>query len=102
LLAADWRGLLQHQLAWDNDLTGAIWLLLLLAIIAMIASMSQLAIHARADQSMLHDPLTGCYNRGSGEQFMELQFSIAARQQAPLALSFSISMTSKASTTVRS
>jgi len=88
LLAQIAVGLLQHQLAWDNDLIGAIWLLLLLAITAMIASMSQLQFMLALTNQSLHDPLTGCYNRGSGEQFMELQFSIAARQQGPLALSF--------------
>ncbi len=88
LLAKIGVGLMQHQLSLDIDTIGAIWLLMLLALTVMLASMSQLQFMLALTNQSLHDPLTGCYNRGSGEQFLELQFSIATRQQAPLALAF--------------
>lgn len=88
LLAQIGVGLLQHNLAWDSDIIGTLWLLLLLALTAMIAGMSQLQFMLALTNQSLHDPLTGCYNRGSGEQLIELQYSIATRQQTPLALAF--------------
>lgn len=86
LLAPIVTGLLQHQLNPDSDMLGAAWLLLLIAMISMFASMSQLQFMLALTNQALHDPLTGCYNRGSGEQFLALQFNIAQRQKAPLAL----------------
>lgn len=88
LLAQFGVGMLQHGMVWDSDIIGTLWLLLLLALTAMLASMSQLQFMLALTNQSLHDPLTGCYNRISGEQFLELQFNIAQRQQAPLALAF--------------
>ncbi len=88
LLAQIGVGLLRHDLSWDGDIVGTIWLSLLLALTAMIACMSQLQFMLALINQSLHDPLTGCYNRGSGELLLELQFNIATRQQTPLALSF--------------
>ncbi len=88
LLAQIGVSLLQHEFAWDSDIVGTVWLLLLLALTAMIAGMSQLQFMLALTNQSMHDLLTGCYNRGSGEQFLEMQFNIAQRQRAPLALSF--------------
>lgn len=72
---------------WSTHI-GAFWLLLLIAATATLAGMSQLALMASLIRQSNHDPLTRCFNRASGEELFNLQFSIAERNGSPLTVIF--------------
>jgi diguanylate cyclase (GGDEF)-like protein len=76
-----------NHINWGTHL-GAFWLLVLIAATATLAGMSQLAFMAALVRQANHDPLTRCFNRASGEELFNLQFSIAERNDAPLAVVF--------------
>lgn len=80
--------LLGYQLLPFASHLGALWLLTLLAAVAILASMSQLHFMVRLVAHGSHDGLTRAYNRLVGEELLELQFSQAQRGGAPLALLF--------------
>jgi diguanylate cyclase (GGDEF)-like protein len=75
------------MLGWTSHM-GAFWLLLLIAVVATLASMSQLHFMAALVRQSSKDPLTGALNRRSGEELLELQFDLAARHGQPLAVAF--------------
>jgi diguanylate cyclase (GGDEF)-like protein len=75
------------QMNWSTHI-GAFWLLLLIATTATLAGMSQLALMAALVTQANHDPLTNCFNRASGEEMFNLQFSIAERNGNPLTVIF--------------
>jgi len=67
---------------------GAFWLLTLIATVGGYASTSQLRLLEELVRQASRDPLTGCYRRESGAEFLEMQYLIAARHNAPLAVLF--------------
>ncbi len=69
-------------------IVGEFWLLLLIAGVATLAGMSQLSFMIALVRQVIRDPLTECFSRLSGEELLELQFIIAGRSGAPLALAF--------------
>lgn len=88
LLAEALVALMQlDMLSWSSHL-GAFWLLLLIAAVAALAGMSQLSFMISLVGQASHDALTGCFGRASGEELMDIQFHIAARSGAPLAVVF--------------
>lgn len=76
-----------NHINWSTHL-GAFWLLVLIAGTATLAGMSQLAFMAALVRQANHDPLTRCFNRVSGEELFNLQFSNAERNDAPLTVAF--------------
>lgn len=84
--------LLAYSLNWAEvslpSFGGQIWLLMLLAGVSCLASLSQLAFIIALVNQTIHDPLTGTFSRRSGEQLLELQQSYARRQDSPLAIAF--------------
>lgn len=74
-------------LDWPS-FAGAFWLLLLITGVATLASMSQLAFMIALVRQAIHDPLTGVFSRSSGEEVLELQFTIASRSDAALSIAF--------------
>ncbi|HUW51572.1 MAG TPA: GGDEF domain-containing protein [Sulfuricella sp.] len=74
-------------LDWSSHL-GAVWLLLLIAAVSTMAGMSQLGFMMALVRQASRDALTGCFTRASGEELLEIQFNIARRNGAPLALAF--------------
>ncbi len=64
------------------------WLLLLVTIVAIMASMSQLSFVIALVRQAVRDPLTGCFSRQSGEELLELQFNLALRGNTPLSVAF--------------
>jgi diguanylate cyclase (GGDEF)-like protein len=68
--------------------SGQLWLLSLLASVATLASMSQLAFIIALVNQTIHDPLTGTFSRRSGEELLELQIHYARRHNTPLAVAF--------------
>ena len=74
-------------LNWPSFLGGT-WLLVLLAGVVVLAGMSQLAFMLVLVRQMIHDPLTGAYARGSGEEIMEVYWRRSLRQDEPLTLVF--------------
>ncbi len=76
-----------NQMNWNTHLA-AFWLLLLIAATATLAGMSQLSFMAALVRQANHDPLTHCFNRASGEELLNLQFSIAKRNATPLTVVF--------------
>ena len=75
------------QMDWSTHI-GAFWLLLLIAATATLAGMSQLALMSALVRQANHDPLTRCFNRASGEDIFNLQFSIAERNGTALSVIF--------------
>lgn len=74
-------------LDWPS-FAGAFWLLLLITGVATLASMSQLAFMIALVRQAIRDPLTGVFSRSSGEEVLELQFTIASRSDAALSIAF--------------
>lgn len=72
---------------WPQVL-GAFWLLLLITVVASLASMSQLAFIIVLVRNAIRDPLTGAFSRQSGIELLELQFILSARSGTPLAVAF--------------
>lgn len=64
------------------------WLLLLIAGVAMLAGLSQLAFIIVLVREAIRDNMTGCFSRPSGEELMELQFTHSRRSGHPLAVAF--------------
>ncbi len=65
-----------------------LWLLLLVVAISTVASVSQLGLMYELFQGSAIDPLTGVYNRRSGEEFLAQQFDLARRYGFRLSLVF--------------
>ena len=67
---------------------GAFWLLALITGVSTLAGMSQLAFMIALVRQAIRDPLTGVFSRRSGEETLDLQFTIAQRSNAALSLAF--------------
>lgn len=74
-------------LDWPS-FAGAFWLLTLITGVSNLAGMSQLAFMIALVRQAIRDPLTGCFSRRSGEETMEMQFTLARRANTPLAIAF--------------
>lgn len=74
-------------LGWSTQL-GAVWLLLLSAVVATLAGMSQLGLMTALVRQATRDSLTGCFTRCSGEELLEVQLNLAKRNRYPLAVVF--------------
>lgn len=64
------------------------WLLLLVTVVAIMASISQLSFVIALVRQAIRDPLTGCFSRQSGEELLELQFNLSLRSNTPLSVAF--------------
>jgi diguanylate cyclase (GGDEF)-like protein len=74
-------------LEWSS-LVGTFWLLIAITGVSTLAGMSQLAFMIALVRQAVRDPLTGVFSRKSAEEMVELQFNIAGRHGAPMALGF--------------
>jgi len=79
-LATDWP-----QIDWPAFIA-SFWVLALIAAVAMLAGLSQLAFLIVNVREGIHDSLTGCYSRRFGEELLELQYALSTRAEARLAL----------------
>ncbi|MDO8933740.1 MAG: GGDEF domain-containing protein [Rhodocyclaceae bacterium] len=64
------------------------WLLLLIVCVSALAGLSQLGFMIVFIREAIRDSMTGCFTRHSGEELLDLQFVLASRVHAPLALAF--------------
>ncbi|RLK47130.1 diguanylate cyclase (GGDEF)-like protein [Alkalispirillum mobile] len=88
LAAHGGTGLLGAELMdWTSQL-GALWLLVLITVVAALAGMSQLHFMAELVRRSSHDSLTGCLNRNSGEELVRIHYNGAHRSGAPVAVVF--------------
>lgn len=67
---------------------GAVWLLAMIAAVALLASNSQLAFTVALLHQAIRDRLTNCFSRASGEELLTLQFMASLRGAVPLAVAF--------------
>ena len=74
-------------LDWPS-FAGAFWLLVLITGVSTLAGMSQLAFMIALVRQAIRDPLTGTFSRSSGEEVLEMQFTIANRSHAALSIAF--------------
>lgn len=74
-------------LNWPS-FAGGFWLLILIAGVTSLASMSQLAFMIALVRQAIRDPLTGILSRGSGEEILDLQWKLVDRNNSTLALAF--------------
>ncbi|MGA8005182.1 MAG: GGDEF domain-containing protein, partial [Burkholderiales bacterium] len=79
-LATDWPAV-----DWPTFLA-SFWVLVLIATVAVVAGLSQLAFLVVNVREGIHDSLTGCYSRRSGEELLDLQHALSVRAGARLAL----------------
>jgi diguanylate cyclase (GGDEF)-like protein len=63
-------------------------LLAIVALVAILAGLSQLALLIALTRDAIRDGLTGAFSRRAGEELLELQFALALRKDAPVALAF--------------
>lgn len=75
------------SLDWPS-FAGAFWLLVLITGVSTLAGMSQLVFMIALVGQAIRDPMTGVFSRSSGEEVLELQFTIASRSNAKLSLAF--------------
>ena len=64
------------------------WLLLLIVSVSALAGISQLGFMIVFIREAIHDNMTGCFTRHSGEELLDLQFVLSSRINAPLSLAF--------------
>ena len=81
-------GVLGYQLLPFASHLGALWLLLLLAMVATLAGMSQLHFMSQLVDQSSHDGLTRAYNRRVGEEMVAQQFMTSVRSGGALSLAF--------------
>ncbi len=67
---------------------GALWLLVLIMVVATLSAMSQLHFMMALVHQASHDGLTGAFSRRIGEELLRLQFAHAQRSDHPLSLVF--------------
>lgn len=67
---------------------GLMWLIILIASVAVLSGMTQLHYLSEIFTKSAHDPLTNAYNRMTGEEFMEKYYSLAMRNNTPFSLVF--------------
>nr|WP_246499310.1 GGDEF domain-containing protein [Azospirillum soli] len=67
---------------------GALWLLVLIMVVATLAAMSQLHFMMALVDQASHDGLTGAFSRRIGEELLRLQFAHAQRSDYALAVVF--------------
>lgn len=88
LIAQGLSGVMRWSaLDWPS-FAGAFWLLVLITGVSTLAGMSQLAFMTALVGQAIRDPLTGVFSRRSGEEVLELQFTIASRSDAALSIAF--------------
>lgn len=88
LVAQALSGVLNWTVMDWPSFAGAFWLLALITGVSNLAGMSQLAFMIALVRQAIRDPLTGVFSRRSGEETLELQFTIAKRSMAPLSIAF--------------
>lgn len=64
------------------------WLMLLIAGVAVLAGVSQLAFIIVLVREAIRDHMTNCFSRQSGEELLELQFANSLRSHTPLCVAF--------------
>lgn len=67
---------------------GLIWLIILIASVAVLSGMTQLHYLSEIVTKSAHDPLTNAYNRMTGEEFMEKYYSLSLRNKTSFSLVF--------------
>ncbi len=70
------------------EIANTLWLVILIAGVALISGVSQLRYMLELMDIAAHDPLTGAFTRRSGEEALDLHFRLAERTAAPLAVVF--------------
>ena len=83
---------LAGYLSWSTlnwqSFVGGFWLLILIAGVTALASVSQLAFMITLVRQAIHDPLTGVFSRRSGEEILSMQWSAAQRSDSHFTLAF--------------
>lgn len=76
--------------ASDNPLMlfASFWLLVLMAIVAVLSGISQLAFVTLFVTHFTRDPLTNCYTRLCGEELLDTQFIMSCRSKIPMCVAF--------------
>ncbi len=67
---------------------GAVWLLVLITGVALLAGISQLAFIIDLVHQGIRDKLTRCFSRASGEELLALQYANSIRAGVPLSIAF--------------
>ncbi|MBI3148262.1 MAG: diguanylate cyclase [Betaproteobacteria bacterium] len=85
------RGWMVWQVLAPGDLfavLGALWFLLLVAGVGMLAAVSQMGFIIALLHHSIRDPLTGAFSRASGDELLELESTLAVRHGTPFTVAF--------------
>ncbi|GBG15517.1 uncharacterized protein NMK_3126 [Novimethylophilus kurashikiensis] len=74
-------------LDWPT-VAASLWLLILITAVSALAGLSQLAFMIVLVRENIRDSMTGCFSRPSGEELIDLQFTLARRSGMALSLAF--------------
>jgi diguanylate cyclase (GGDEF)-like protein len=66
----------------------AVWMLILITAVAMLAGISQLDFIIDLVHEGIRDKLTRCFSRASGEELLALQYASSMRAGAPLSIAY--------------
>ena len=75
------------SMSWPS-FAGGFWLLILMAGVATLASLSQLAFMIALTRQAVRDSLTGVFSRGSGQEILQLQWDTSRRNDNGLSVAF--------------
>jgi diguanylate cyclase (GGDEF)-like protein len=64
------------------------FVMLFVAVVALLAGISQLALMLVFSREALHDPLTQCFSRPGGEELLDLVYTATNRGTNPIALGY--------------
>ncbi len=81
-------GAAQQSAFQAQEFVTTVWLMVLVIGVAMFSGMSQLHYMISLINQASKDLLTGAFTRRSGEEYLDLQFRIATRTNAPMSLLF--------------
>ena len=71
-----------------SPMINSAWLVILIAFVAILSSMSQLGFMIALVKMAIRDALTGCFSRMSGMELLEIQYIISTRNGSPLSLAY--------------
>ncbi len=88
VIAVQWLSIVVLGDGAVSEQLGMLWLIILIACVAVLSGMMQLHFLSEIVTKSAHDALTNAYNRMTGEEFMEKYLSLTRRNNTPFSVVF--------------